>query len=275
MNSSIAFIGGGNMAQAIVGGLLKKGCAAERLFVLEVKAAARARWAAWSVACADTWPVDKRFDAVVLAVKPQQMEAALRPLADHLRDSLIISIAAGVPIVRLSEWLGGHTRIVRSMPNLPAMIGEGMTAAITFPEAHENDRRLTEEVLQACGEFIWVAEEPMLNAITAISGSGPGYIFYFMEWLEKAARDLGFSAEDAHTLVVQTFKGSALLAAQSAEGFDVLRERVTSPGGTTAAALEAMEQADVGRGIFHAANAAHKRSVLLLSSLENKVDDDA
>jgi pyrroline-5-carboxylate reductase len=263
MNQTLLFIGGGNMALAIVQGLLKNGIAAGQIHVLELLEAAREKFAAMGVGASNTLPEGYTPDVAVLAVKPQQMKAALAPLADSLTNSLIISIAAGLPITLLSDWLKQHPRIVRSMPNTPAMVGMGVSGVFASTACNSADKAQAQTILEACGSVVWLENEAMLNPTTAISGSGPGYVFLFMEALENAALSLGFDAAQARSLVSETFRGAAELACQSDEPFSVLRERVTSKGGTTAAGLEAMLQGQVSHHIQAGANAANARSIEL------------
>jgi pyrroline-5-carboxylate reductase len=263
MNRRIAFLGGGNMATAMISGLVKQGWPAHHIDVVELDTTARERLSALNVQTHADWPTTVKPDVVVLAVKPQQMQSALSSITAHLHSSLIISIAAGLTLTNLSAWLNAHTRIVRCMPNTPALVGLGMTVATASDACSETDRELASKVLGASGELFWVDEERMLNPVTAISGSGPGYVFYLMEWLEKAALELGFDKQQAHQLITQTFRGAAELAAQSPDSFATLREKVTSKGGTTAAGLAVLEQRSVGASIVDAAKAANERAIEL------------
>ena len=261
--ANILFLGGGNMATAIIGGLLAKGWPAHCIHVIEVSAESRSKLAASGVNAHGAWPAGLDAQAVVLAVKPQQMQEALASISPHVQQSLVISIAAGLPISKLSGWLNGHTRIVRCMPNTPAMVGEGMTGAYPSEACTDADKSLASELLKASGQLVWLGHEEMLNPVTAISGSGPGYVFYFMEHLEKAALDMGFDAQAARLLVAQTFLGAAKLALNSPDSFGTLREKVTSKGGTTAAGLARLGSGDVGLSIEEAAQAACARGVEL------------
>jgi pyrroline-5-carboxylate reductase len=263
MSQHIAFLGGGNMATAMISGLVKQGWPPSAIYVVEIDALARERLSAFGVHSHAQWPESQKFDVVVLAVKPQQMQSALRSITEHLKNSLIISIAAGLTLANLSTWLNAHTRIVRCMPNTPALVGLGMTVATPSSACSEADRELASKVLSASGQFFWARDEDTLNPVTAISGSGPGYVFYLMEWLEKAALELGFDEQQAHQLVTQTFRGAAELSAQSPDSFATLREKVTSKGGTTAAGLAVLEQRSVGASIVEAAKAANRRSIEL------------
>lgn len=257
----ITFLGGGNMATALVGGLISKGFSPDSVRVVEVLAQNRERLAAaFGVACFDA-PDDAALDCdvIVLAVKPQQMREALTPLAGRLKTQLVVSIAAGLRLADLRRWLGGHKRLVRAMPNTPALIGAGVTGLYAAPSVTKAERQAAEKILSAAGTTLWVEEEAMMDAVTAVSGSGPAYVFYFIAALEQAAVQLGFTVAQARKLSLETFVGAAKLAAQSGEDVAVLRDRVTSKGGTTEAALLAMDGADVEAAIVRAVRAADER----------------
>lgn len=257
----LAFIGGGNMASAMLGGLRASGVALNDVDVLEVDDArggaltesygvrAHATAGAWLGQC----------ELAVLAVKPQQIKAAVASIASLAPNALVLSIAAGVRARTLARWLG-HERIVRAMPNTPALIRAGVTGAVALPAVTPALRATASRVLEAIGTVVWLDDESQLDAVTAISGSGPAYVFLLIEALEAAAIDLGLSAAHARTLALQTFVGAAQLATQSDEAPAVLRERVTSRGGTTAAALAKLESAGVRPAILAAARAAAARA---------------
>lgn len=261
----ICFIGGGNMASALIGGLLAKGYARDSIAVVEPDAEARARLQqTFGVACHDHCDSDSRAatataQVIILAVKPQNVPEAAATLGTLRAEQLVISIAAGVRLADISSWLHGHRVLVRSMPNMPALIGEGIAGLYALPGVGVEDRRKAGAIMAAVGEFIWLEDETMMDAITAVSGSGPAYVFYFIEALEKSAAKLGFSKADATKLAIATFRGAALLAAQSTESATALRDRVTSKGGTTAAAIAVLEAAGVGNAIAHAVAAAMRR----------------
>ncbi|MDR1969534.1 MAG: pyrroline-5-carboxylate reductase [Burkholderiaceae bacterium] len=258
----ITFIGGGNMAAALIGGMQKQGFSAANIQVVEPLAAARERLAetfgARCLPVVDTAALD--CEVLVLAVKPQHMREVLAPLAGQLRGQLVVSIAAGLRLPDLSRWLGGYRRLVRTMPNTPAMIGAGITALCADTGVTADDRAKAEKILGAVGHTLWVEHEAEMDAVTAISGSGPAYVFYFIEALEAAARDLGFSADAARLLSMTTFLGAARLAESSAEPVSLLRERVTSKGGTTEAALASFAADGINAAIRRGAQAAAKRS---------------
>jgi pyrroline-5-carboxylate reductase len=257
----IAFIGGGNMAQALIGGLLAKGHPPEAIRVVEVVAEARARLTSqFGVEChaaCDAAAVDAVV--VVLVVKPQQMREAATALRPYLARQVVLSIAAGIRLADVSRWLGGHRQLVRGMPNTPALIGQGIAGLCALPGLSDKDKRCAEQVLGAVGETLWVGDEAMMDAITAVSGSGPAYVFYFIEALQQGAERLGFSTGDARKLALATFRGAALLASAGTDPVSVLRERVTSKGGTTEAALASMDQRGVDDAIVAAVAAANQR----------------
>lgn len=213
----IAFIGGGNMAAALIGGLIKRGVAASGLYAIDVNEDARARTAQQfgirTGAAVDAALAD--YDAIVLAVKPQVLKDVAQTLAPHLTSQLVISIAAGIRATDLSRWLDGYAHIVRTMPNTPALIGMGVTGLAALADVDAAGRELASDVLGAVGEIVWFDDESQLDAVTAISGSGPAYVFYFIEALQEAARRLGLNDEQGRALAVATFTGAAQLAAQS------------------------------------------------------------
>ena len=262
---NITFLGGGNMASALIGGLLNQGFPAGQLTVIEISAEGRARLEEkFAVRCYDAAQADAlACDVLLLAVKPQQMRAACAPLLGHLDQQLLISIAAGLRLADLSRWLGGYGKLIRVMPNTPALIGAGVTGLFALPGVSEDEKRQAEQVMQAVGSTVWVDDESRMDAVTAISGSGPAYVFLFIEALQQAAGELGFTPQAARQLALDTVLGSARLAAQSAYPASVLRERVTSKGGTTEAALRVMDERALKDIVTAAAAAACARSTEL------------
>jgi pyrroline-5-carboxylate reductase len=260
----VAFIGGGNMATALIGGLIARGSQATDIRVVEPAAEQRVRLAARypgiGTFSAPELAAVAGADLVVMAVKPQQMHDAARQLSPFIGAvPLVLTIAAGVRCDDLARWLGGYRSIVRAMPNTPALVGAGISALYATPEARPNAAPAV-TVLEACGEVIWCENEPDLDAVTGVSGSGPAYVFYFLEALERAARELGLPAANARKLAYATFAGSIALATQSAEPPATLRARVTSKGGTTARALDVLEAAKVNEHIIAAVKAAAARA---------------
>jgi pyrroline-5-carboxylate reductase len=257
----IVFLGGGNMAAALIGGMLERGFAVSQLMVVEL-AQERREWLARSFAgigVVDDAAAVSGADAVVLAVKPQQMREALAPLAGSLDGALVISIAAGLRLDDLSRWLGGHARLVRAMPNTPALIGAGVTGMYAPPAVDAAGRTLAERILGAVGSVVWVDDEARMDSITAVSGSGPAYLFHFIEALEAAALARGFDAPVARRLALDTVLGAARLAANSEDPPALLREKVTSKGGTTAAALAVLDDAGFVGLVCRAVAAAETR----------------
>lgn len=261
----VVFVGGGNMATALLGGLIARGHQAQQLQVIDPDPAQRAGLAQrFGVTC-HAHPDVALADAqvVVLAVKPQVMAVVAGELAPHVGTALVISVAAGIRGADLARWLGGHPRVVRTMPNTPALIGRGITVLAANPHLTAADRESAQRIMGAVGETMWVDDEALLDAVTAVSGSGPAYVFYFVEALERAAGELGFAPEQARKLALATFAGAADLAAGSAEAPATLRARVTSRGGTTAAALAVLEERAAGDALVAAVRAACRRSAEL------------
>jgi len=259
---NITFIGGGNMATALIGGLIEKGQEVAGIRVVELQAEARERLAEqFGISCVGSMAAAAPLgDVIVLAVKPQHLRIAAQALQPLLTRELVISIAAGIRLIDLSRWLGGYATLVRCMPNTPALIGAGISGLYASAAVGPAGRALTESVLGAVGATLWVTKESLLDPVTAISGSGPAYVLYFIEALQQAAHEMGFSPMDARKLAVETFVGTARLAAQSPEDVALLRERVTSKGGTTERAIASMEADRVKGLIVRALHAANQRA---------------
>jgi len=261
---SVVFLGGGNMANALVGGLLAKGHDPRAITVIEIAPAARDKIGAYGVrvgtapdatsAKAKTW---------VLAVKPQDARAALAAAATSVHGKLVISIAAGVRLASLSRWLGGHRQLVRCMPNTPALTGAGITGVYALPEVNAEARQRAQSILSAVGEVVWVKEERLLDIVTAVSGSGPAYVFWLIEQLASFAEAEGIGREDALRLAKHCVLGSAKLAVASDEAPAQLRKNVTSKGGTTEAALRIFEQENLAERFAKALAAAARRGAEL------------
>lgn len=265
MNTSssapIAFIGGGNMASAIIGGLLRTGLPAERVLVVEPFAEARAKLAAdhGIQALEQAGPALAQATLVVWAVKPQVFKDAAAPVRAHAANALHLSVAAGIPSDSIARWLGTE-RIVRAMPNTPALVGQGMTGLFPRAAVTAEDKQRVEQALASTGELLWVAAEAQLDAVTALSGSGPAYVFYFLEAMVQAGVAMGLPTEQAQRLAVGTFAGATELARRSDEPLATLRQRVTSKGGTTYAAITSMQQAQVAEAFVTAMQAAEQRA---------------
>jgi pyrroline-5-carboxylate reductase len=263
-DTCIAFIGGGNMATAILGGLLRQGLAPAQVEVVEPWAEARERLARdhGVQAQAQAGPALARAGLVVWAVKPQTFHEAAAAVAPHTGGALHLSVAAGIRSDSIARWLGTE-RVVRSMPNTPALVGRGMTALFARAGVSAPDRARVEQVLAPTGATLWVDAEEQLDAVTALSGSGPAYVFYFIEAMQQAGVEMGLPADKALQLAIGTFSGASELARSASESPQVLRERVTSKGGTTYAALTSMQADGVAERFVAAMQAARRRAVEL------------
>jgi pyrroline-5-carboxylate reductase len=261
-NVKLTFVGGGNMAAALIGGLLKRDWLVSAMQVVEIaEEARRALKQRYGVDAFGQLPAALADeDVVLLAVKPQQLRTVALQLRDVLRGQLVITIAAGIRTRDLSRWLGGHARIIRAMPNTPALVGAGITALFAPPAASGEDRRQADAILSAVGSALWVEREDLMDAVTAVSGSGPAYVFYFMEAVMLAAAELGLDPAQARALTLETFYGAASLARQSEETPATLRERVTSKRGTTERALEHMQRDQIRARVSEAVKQAAQRS---------------
>ena len=260
----IAFVGGGNMAASLIGGLIADGYPESAIRVAEPDPGRRERLAGrWRVAVLEGNREAVRGAAVaVLAVKPQVVPVVARELGGLLREqgSLVVSVAAGVRTVDLARWLGFDAPLVRAMPNTPAMVQSGATALYATPGTGEAERERAESLLRAVGITVWVDDEALMDAVTALSGSGPAYFFLLMEALAEAGTALGLSPEQARLLTLETAFGAAKMALESEEPPAALRERVTSPGGTTERALAVLETGDLRGLLRRAVEAARDRS---------------
>ncbi|HCW17176.1 pyrroline-5-carboxylate reductase [Achromobacter sp.] len=262
MREKIVFIGGGNMASAIIDGLLEQGRQQADFLVIEPYAPTRDGLSARGLHCRESVGPETADAALcVLATKPQVLREACGQVRLHLSPAAtVVSIAAGVQLASLSDWLGGHARIVRAMPNTPAKVGLGMTGLYATPACGDAERARVDALFAAVGDRIWTDSEAMIDAVTAVTGSGPGYVFHFMAALAQGALELGFSAADARRLAVSTFRGAAGLAASEDVPLADLQERVTSKGGTTYAALSHLRQAGVADAIAQAVHQAEQRA---------------
>lgn len=263
-NLTIGFIGAGNMASSLIHGLLNKGIAGEKIVAADVD---QAKLNAFASSCGIVASTAKELveqaDIVVLAVKPQVMKNVCVELADRSSQPLFISVAAGVSLASLREWLGGSPAIVRCMPNTPALVGKGATGLFANDAVNATLRDAAGQVLSAVGISVWVDQESDLDTVTAVSGSGPAYFFLFMEAMQEAAQKMGMSEELARLLVLQTAAGAAELAAQSDDSVAELRRKVTSPGGTTEQAILQFESGELRALVNKALKAARDKSVEL------------
>lgn len=263
----IRFVGAGNMAASLIGGLINKGMTASQITASDPGKNQRDY-------------IEKQFqiltygdnnahfgmpDIVIIAVKPQIMKKVLKDVAPSIvrTSPLVISVAAGITTQQIKQWLGAELPVVRTMPNTPALIGQGAIGMYANEAVDQNQKLMTEQVMDAVGTSIWVKKESKIDAVTALSGSGPAYFFMFMEYLQQAAEKLELSAEDAALLTKKTAIGAALLAERSPETLSQLKDRVTSPNGTTAAALASFTADDIQNIIEKAIQAANDRSVEL------------
>ena len=261
MDKHIAFIGGGNMASAIIGGLVAQGFALSHLHVVEPFAEARTKLHGdfGIQAHAEAGEFLKRADLVVWAVKPQTFKDAALQVQSFTRNALHLSVAAGIRSDTIAQWL--HTqRVIRTMPNTPALIGKGITALVARDGVSPADKDWADEVIGTTGDVLWLSDEAQIDAVTALSGSGPAYVFYFMEAMREAGIDMGLDAAQAYQLAVATFIGAGELAKASSEPPEVLRQRVTSKGGTTYAAISAMEHSGIKASFIQAMQAAQVRA---------------
>lgn len=268
-NCKIAFIGGGNMAQALIGGLLAQRISPNQITVAEPVQALHAALTQLGVqVTSNNEQAIASADVVILAVKPQVMAQVLTPLCGQFKNQLIISIAAGVTISTLSRLLGGYANIVRAMPNTPALIQAGATGLYAQAEVNMAARELAGQVLSSAGLVLWVEQERLLDAVTAVSGSGPAYFFYLMQAMIEAGEAQGLTKAQASALTLQTALGAAKMASTSEHTPAQLRKNVTSPNGTTQAAIETLDAAQVNAHIVDALHAAATRSAELAVALD-------
>jgi len=267
-NVHITFIGGGNMGRALISGLLANGFEAHQLSVVEANASTALQlqqdFGVQIIPTLDQIAFDfSKTNVVVMAIKPQDFNIVAKSLSTKLKHAtapgpLILSIAAGIRLKDMSRWLD-HERCVRAMPNTPALIGKGITGLFADAAVNASDRILAETICNAVGQAVWVNEEKLMDAVTAVSGSGPAYVFAFLEAMQSSGEKLGLDAATARKLAYATLEGASQLAHNSNEHAGVLRERVTSKGGTTAAALDILKQLDWQGALEKAIEAASQR----------------
>lgn len=267
-NTHITFIGGGNMGRALISGLLANNFEANQISVVEANAITGLKlhedFGVQIIGALDQIAFDfSKNNIVVMAIKPQDFNIAAKTLSTKLKHAtapgpLILSIAAGIRLKDMSRWLN-HERCVRAMPNTPALIGKGITGLFADTAVNENDRALAQTICNAVGQAVWVQEEKLMDAVTALSGSGPAYVFAFLEAMQSSGQKLGLDADTARKLAYATLEGATQLALNSDEHAGVLRERVTSKGGTTAAALDVLKQLNWHGTLEKAIDAANQR----------------
>ena len=265
IKNKVGFIGGGNMARAIAGGLLRGGMHATDIYIAEPLEAQRERLRKelkGVQVSEDNAMIAAECEVLLFAVKPQILKPVCTELASTAQASkpLIVSIAAGPKVDNIDDWLGGGLRVVRVMPNQPALIDQGVSALYANARADDPSRRLAEAIMSAVGEVVWVSEEKDIDSVTALSGTGPAYVYLLVDVMIRAGIDYGLNAETARTLAVETARGASALAAAETESMAAMIDRVRSPGGTTQAAFEYLDSVDV-RGIFsRAIEAARHRA---------------
>ena len=261
MSERIAFIGGGNMASAIIGGLISQGHSAGQIDVVEPFAETRDKlkrsYGVSAQAEPGTFLAEARI--IIWAVKPQTFREAALQVRPHLQQALHLSVAAGIRSDSIVNWLGTQ-RVVRAMPNTPALIGKGISGLFARPAVTAQDKQQVTQVMADTGELLWVDVEEKLDVVTALSGSGPAYAFYFMEAMTTAGAEMGLTRDEAQQLAVATFIGAGELVRSSSESPKVLRQRVTSKNGTTDAAINSMEDDDMQAIFINAMYAARRRA---------------
>ena len=268
---NITFIGGGNMATSLIGGLIADGYAPQSITVADINQAQldnlQQRFQIRTFT--DTAQAVNAADTVVIAVKPQAVKSVTQQLATALGQHkvLVISVAAGIRTADIGRWLGPDSAIVRAMPNTPALVQCGASALFATADVSEEQREQAESILRATGIALWVDDEAMMDTVTALSGSGPAYFFRIMESLEQGAVKLGLPKQTARLLILQTAMGAAKMALENPGEIAALRESVTSPGGTTAQGLRVMDEQDIDALFEQVLRAAHARSVELANEL--------
>ncbi len=270
---TLCFIGAGNMARSIIGGLIADGYPKQQILATDPNLAHCQQFTqTMGVACdVDNVQTAVQADIIILAVKPQQLSAVCQELAETVQQNqpLIISVAAGIRTQDIAQWLGGEVAIVRAMPNTPALIQSGATALFANHLVKDEQKDQAEHILRSTGLVVWVKEEQQIDAVTALSGSGPAYYFLFMEAMEQAGEQLGLDAKTARVLTLQTALGAAKMAMESSDDPATLRQKVTSPGGTTEQALKVFESQGCKEIVQQAMQAAYHRSLSLAEELGN------
>ncbi len=268
ISNKVGFIGGGNMARAIAGGLLRGGMHATDVLIAEPRTEqceVLREELYGAMVCEDNAIVAKQAEVLLFAVKPQILQSVCRALKEIVQETrpLIVSIAAGPRIDDIDAWLGGNLSVVRVMPNQPALIDQGISALFANSLTHAEQRGLAERIMSAVGQVVWLKDEAQLDAVTAVSGTGPAYFYLLIDILIQSAIDFGLDPDVARTLAVETARGATALATAETESMSAMIDRVRSPGGTTTAAFEHLDKSDA-RGIFaQAIEAARKRAIEL------------
>lgn len=268
-NSKIGIIGGGNMGNALIGGLIRQGISAQSIFVADHGQATCERLQAqWGIhTSTHNADVAQQVEILILAIKPQQMRPVIEELAPFLHQKkqppLLISIAAGIKTTQIHRWLQKEVPLVRAMPNTPALMGMGITGLYAPPGLKAEASKIAENLLKAVGETVWLPDEALMDVVTALSGSGPGYFFYFMESLIQGAVELGLPSDIAKKLTLHTALGSAQMALQTHEELASLRQKVTSPGGTTEQGINTLKNGKLADLITETLRAAATQGSVL------------
>ncbi len=259
-NMQITFLGGGNMSTSIIKGLISNGTSPEKIQVIDINKVARDSLLELGVSTISSLDDMQKTDVIVLGVKPHHLQEAVAGMMKKQSNCLVISVAAGIRTGTLKKWLSNHKRVIRAMPNLPSSIGLGVTGLYAGQGISSDDRTVAENILGVVGQNYWMIEESMLEAVTALSGSGPAYIFYLIEKMEKVGMEMGLDEKTSRSLTIGTFLGSSKLAADSEELPQALRKKVTSKAGTTEKALIEFEQRQLETVIKSGILAAKKRA---------------
>ena len=271
-DSNIAFIGGGNMARSLIGGLVSAGTPSRTISVSEPQLELRNNLQKdFGINVhADNISAATGARVIVLAVKPQVLQEVVAPLSSLVAEhqALLVSVAAGVTAPSIERWAGGQPALVRVMPNTPALVGAGISALYANKNVDEDQRNLAETIMSAVGKTVWIKDESLMDTVTAVSGSGPAYFFYVMQSINDAAVNNGLDAETARLLTLETALGAARLALESAEDPGTLQKRVTSPGGTTEAAINVLDSSGVNKAFQNAVSAASTRGGELAKLLD-------
>jgi pyrroline-5-carboxylate reductase len=260
-NKKIMFIGAGNMAQSIISGLLKENFSSSDIFAVDTDEAQRNHIEkTFAIQTSNDLSVIKSADVIIVSTKPQHVQGICSHVKDFVKNQLIISIAAGIRLNQISQWLGGYQKIIRTMPNLVAQVQKSVTVAFTLPETDQESVEDTSKILNSFGDTIWLKEERLIDSATALSGSGPAYIFYFLNALIQSGINIGLEKKDAQILALKTFQGSSVLAEKYINDLEMLIKNVTSKGGTTEQALKVLDEKDLKEIIDSAIKAAFARA---------------
>ncbi len=271
-STKVGFIGGGNMARSLIGGLIANGACGSNISVSDPEVDLREKLTNdFGVhAHAGNISAAEGVNVIVFAVKPQILQKVVTPLANLIAEAqpLLISVAAGVTASSIERWVGGHTALIRVMPNTPALIGAGISALYANHNVGDDQRALAENIVAAVGKAVWIKDENLMDAVTAVSGSGPAYFFYMMQAIIDAAVREGLDEETARLLAIETALGAARLALESTENPGILQKQVTSPGGTTEAAIQVLNDYGVQKTLQKAVSAARTRGSELAKFLD-------